>query len=186
MAKRPLPDPETLRKLLRYDPETGKLYWRERTPGMFSPFSLNGPAVACETWNAENAGNPALNYEDSRGYLAGTLLGRTVRAHRVIWAISHGQWPSVHVDHTNGKRTDNRLSNLRLASNAQNGSNRTAQKNNACGYKGVRWHKGQRSWLAAIQVDGRSIHLGSFKTPEQAHNAYKEAALKYFGEFARY
>jgi hypothetical protein len=59
MAKRVLPDQETLLKLLRYEPETGKLFWRPRTPDMF-PEGEKSAKHNCNVWNSNNAGKPAL------------------------------------------------------------------------------------------------------------------------------
>lgn len=89
------------------------------------------------------------------------------------------------VDHIDGNTLNNRRSNLRLASASQNSKNRKRQKNNHSGYKGVSWHAKNRCWCAYIHVDKKSHYLGSFADPVSAHKAYKQAAIKYFGEFVR-
>lgn len=88
------------------------------------------------------------------------------------------------VDHINGDSSDNRLENLRLATNTQNARNRGKSKHNTSGYKGVFWHKATNKWTAQIGVDRKRIYLGIFDTPELAHRAYCEAAKVYHGEFA--
>lgn len=66
MAAKPLPDQATLLKLLRYDPETGKLYWRERTPDLFSATRFDAQTM-CENWNAANAGKPVYLRKNQKG-----------------------------------------------------------------------------------------------------------------------
>lgn len=109
----------------------------------------------------------------------------TIGMHRMILMRMLGRdlLSSEMVDHKNGNCLDNRRSNLRLASNTQNQQNAKKQSRNTSGYKGVRFSKGK--WMARISVNGTRLYLGMFDTPQQAHDAYKEAALKYHGEFAR-
>ena len=90
------------------------------------------------------------------------------------------------VDHRDSNPLNNTRENLRLATNSQNQMNRCKVSNTTSHLKGVSWHKGNKSWDAQIKVDGKSIHIGSFSTQEDAHEAYKKAAIKYFGEFARF
>lgn len=112
-----------------------------------------------------------------------TLGGKLVllRLHRVLLNAPLG----VHVDHINGDGLDNRRVNLRLATNAENGRNQRRHANNACGFKGVYWHKRGKKWAASIGFNGQNKHLGLFNKPESAHAAYCEAAALLHGEFAR-
>lgn len=88
-------------------------------------------------------------------------------------------------DHRDGNSLNNRRSNLRVATIRQNAQNAKIQKNNKSGFKGVcRDIKCHNRWTARISVNGKYIHLGNFSSPEEAHDAYVEAAQKYFGEFA--
>lgn len=107
--------------------------------------------------------------------------------HRVILAriLERELVKGEQVDHINGNALDNRRENLRLAIGSQNNYNSRRYKNNTTGYKGVYFIKARRRWAAHIQVEGKNIYLGYFKTPEDAYVAYCEAAKKYFGEFAR-
>lgn len=87
------------------------------------------------------------------------------------------------VDHINMNPSDNRKHNLRPATRAQNKGNLKKYSNNTSGYKGV--VKNRKRWVAQIQVGGVNKYLGIFDTREQAAIAYNEAAVKFFGEFAK-
>lgn len=90
-------------------------------------------------------------------------------------------------DHANGKTLDNRRSNLRIASHADNMRNVRRKRNNRCGFKGVEiGHGAVIKFKARITYQGERIHLGMFSTPEEAHAAYCEAAVRYFGAYARF
>ena len=88
------------------------------------------------------------------------------------------------VDHINGDGLDDRQSNLRVCTNKQNIRNSKIRSDNSSGYKGV--VKIRNKWRASITVDGKTIYLGLYDSPEEAHSSYCEAAERYFGEFARY
>ena len=94
----------------------------------------------------------------------------------------------MHVDHINGNSLDNRLSNLRICTHAENMRNRKMHKNNKCGMKGIYLDHSPgcaNKYRAQIRVDGKKINLGRFSSKEDAYSAYKLAARKYHGEFAR-
>ncbi len=107
---------------------------------------------------------------------------KAVAEHRIIWAVVHGAWPELTIDHINGNRSDNRLANLRLATMHQQGGNRSLQKNNVSGFRGV--SKKRNAFRAKIYVRRKCIHLGLFPTAEEASAAHTAALHKYFGEFA--
>ena len=108
--------------------------------------------------------------------------GSVIYLHRLITNAEPGQI----VDHINRDGLDNRRANLRLCSRSQNNGNRHRNQNNTSGFKGVSWCQKRRAWTACISRDSRTLHLGSFETPEEAHSAYCSAALEYFGDFARF
>jgi len=110
---------------------------------------------------------------------------KSIYMHREIIGVlgDHSQW----VDHRNSAATlDNRGSNLRIATPAQNAANRTRNRTNTVGYKGVRGRSAAGTYDAVIKVEGRPIHLGTRSTPDAAHELYCEAARKHYGEFARF
>lgn len=91
------------------------------------------------------------------------------------------------IDHKNRNPLDDRIENLREVTISQNMCNRgitkTGKENSK--YKGVYWKKSTRKWEAKIGVNGKYINLGScHDNPEEAYEAYLEAAKKYHGEFA--
>ena len=153
-----------LKAMIDYNPETGEMYWRERKQGR--KFGLLGSL-------------------DGKGHLRICINGKQHAAHRLAWLYVHGEWPKDQIDHINCVKTDNRIANLREATNAENMRNVGKQSNNTSGIKGVSWHKHTRKWRATIKVDGKSKHLGLFDCPELAALVYSEHAEKLHGEFAR-
>lgn len=169
MAKRNLPTPTQLCQLLRYDTETGNLYWRERPS---STFPSEGHA---RRWNGIWANQRALAHKGSDGYFKGKIWGIPVRAHRVIWAMAHGNWPENDIDHINHDRSDNRLANLRVVSRAENLRNMTKRRDNTSGVAGVTWKKSSGRWNASIFTGGKRRHLGYFDTIAEAARARSDA-----------
>jgi hypothetical protein len=162
---------EELKAAFRYDAQTGALFHRPRSD-----------VRPC--WNARYAGKPA-GYIGTKGYPTVAFRGGYYRIHRIVWAMEVGPIPDgMQVDHVDGDRTNNRLSNLRLATPHQNRCNQKMRSDNGIGLKGVRLHKSGR-YCSRITSHGREIRLGYFNTPEDAHAAYVKAAQRYHGEFAR-
>lgn len=152
-----------LRELFTYDPATGTLT-RKQSAGC----RMAGTAV---------------DSAERKGYFRANVDGQRLKAHKICWALHTGFWPDLQVDHINGNTSDNRMSNMRLATNQQNCANQRTPKNNTSGIKGVSARNGR--WVAGIKVDGVRIHLGTFDTRERAAAAYAAAASSAFGPFAR-
>ena len=89
------------------------------------------------------------------------------------------------VDHINCNTLDCRRENLRICTRAENNRNRVKSQKNTSGFKGVRWRKKEKKWVAEISHNNKKIHLGYFDTPERAHEAYTIASEKYHKEFGR-
>lgn len=157
-----LPSPELLRKLLRYEPETGKLFWLPRPIEMFATVG------AGKIWNSRYPGKEAFTADNGTGYRHGEVNGKTLRSHRVIWAIVHGTWPTGDIDHINGVKTDNRIANLRDVSSSINQRNAKKRDDNTSGYNGVSRYRQSGKWQAHITIDGKNKHLGYFDTPDDA------------------
>lgn len=136
-------------------------------------------------WNTRYAGGEALACLDDSGYLHGRIFRIKLYAHRAAWVIHHGEWPELFIDHVNGVRADNRISNLRLASDTENGWNRGANNNNTTGFKGVTHDRRDGYYYARIMANGTYRSLGRAKTASEAHALYVKAAERLHGSFAR-
>lgn len=157
-------DAATLRRLFRYDPDTG-LFIRLKST------HKNAPAGVVA--GGRSAG----------GYIMIAILGRRYYGHRLAWLYMTGQWPAAQIDHINCVRSDNRWSNLRAATHQQNHWNVPRHRDGKSGIKGVCFARG--TWRASICVNGKLRHLGVFPTAELAQQAYQTAAKDLHGEFAR-
>lgn len=159
--------------LIRYEPETGLLFWLPRPR---EKFRLE---VDWLRWNCQQAGREALGAVNIYGYKSGYLGGRTATAHRVAWLLTTGDWPNHQIDHIDGDRQNNRLVNLRDVTQTENQHNRKRQSDNTSGINGVCWHVRRQTWQARIKVGGRQIQLGSFRSLQDAATARKAANDRY-------
>lgn len=162
-------DIDALRDCLRYDPETGQLWWIKRPP-----YRLLEPKLAASV--------------DRKGYLVVGFRNKILKAHRVIWMIMMGTPvpKGMTIDHVNGDRSDNRWTNLRLANFVQQSHNRALRPDSRTGLKGVHFHKPSGKWQAKIQMPlGSRKSLGLFHSAEEAQAAYAAASRLHYGDFAR-
>lgn len=148
-----------------YDEETGVFRWKK---------------MACRRFPVGRiAGTKRPN-----GYMKIGLGGEEMFSHRLAWLYVNGEWPPDQIDHINGIRDDNRIANLRLATNSQNHQNMSASTSNTSGHKGVIFSKQKNRWQARIKVNGHTRHLGFFSDRRDAAAAYLRAADELFAEFA--
>lgn len=173
MRTKPLPTPEDLRKLLRYDPDTGLLFWRERVPEDFTDGKRSKENV-CINWNTRFSGKESFT-AISDGYKIGCIKGKMLRAHRVVWAVYYGSWPDGFIDHINGYKSDNRIKNLRDVTRVENARNCKLFSSNRTGHTGVHWIGSANKWRARSKINGKCIHIGMFDCKEDAI----EARLKF-------
>lgn len=119
------------------------------------------------------------SFKNDSGYV--TNVRQLGYLHRYIMNASN----DVVVDHINGNKLDNRKSNLRVCTMAENRFNNKTYITNNSGYPGVSWHKKSNKWRARIQVHGRQIYLGVFESLDDAIHARRQAEIEYFGEYNR-
>lgn len=172
MAKKALPCPTLLRQLLRYEPETGKLFWKSRPRRMFCEGHVGDSAH--KRWNIRYAGKPALDCL-RRGIRHGSVLGHSLSAHRVAWAIHMGRWPNHEIDHINGDASDNRIENLRDVTHGENLKNMGVRRDNSSGVTGVSFLSKSSRWAAQVSVNGITRSLGTFERIEDAISAREKA-----------
>ena len=172
---------EYVRSILDYDPKTGLFIWRRRPLDMFAS------AGVARAWNTRYAGSVAGSIHNDRGrsYIQISVRGRMYWAHRLAWLHYHGEWPSRGLDHKDTDGTNNRIDNLRCATQAQNVANSRLRRTSRTGLKGVSWNTARQKFVAQIKANGQYRGLGYFDTPEEAHAAYVSAAKQMNGEFAR-
>lgn len=176
MAAKPLPDADLLRQLLRYDPETGNLFWKER-PLSFFKDGGHGREWYWTNWHKRYSGKqvgPCERPKGSRGYRIVQFLGQKYLAHRLIWKIVTGGDP-IEVDHINGDSSDNRWCNLRSVTGQENKLNLAKHGRNRSGCTGVFWNTQFNRWQSFITINLKTKHLGLHKTKESAIRARKAA-----------
>lgn len=174
MAKKPLPAPEMVRQVLRYDAASGKLYWLPRSREWFASDSRLADIQKRNAWNSRNAGREAFTASDGKGYLQGQVLKYHTMAHRVAWVIAYGEWPGI-IDHIDGDGTNNRLLNLREVTKQENARNFPITKANTSGVVGVRQRMPSGRWAAHIGSGETYRHLGTYGCQTAARLARKAA-----------
>lgn len=148
-----------LNSILRYDPNTGELFWRIKISNV-------------------QAGDRAGGFCKTSGYIFVGIDYHIYHAHRLIWVMCTGHWPKE-IDHENHIRHDNRWRNLREVTRQTNQRNASKRKDNTSGLTGVRLHKQIQQWTAQITVNRKQIHLGLFEEWWDAACARKAAENKF-------
>jgi len=148
-----------LLEIVIFEPTTGLFRWT---------------ITRCGVQGGRIAGSP-----NKAGYIYLKLDGIRYSAHRVAWFWTTGKWPENQIDHIDGDKANNRIANLRESTVSENAQNQTkAQRRSAAGLLGVAWIKKSRTWCAYIGINGKQYAIGSFDTPEAAHQAYLEEKRK--------
>jgi hypothetical protein len=158
---------DLLKHLFDYDKETGNLIWKVS----------NG--------NNQKIGDIAGSLNAKVGYIRVGINGKKYLAHRLIFLYHKGYLPKT-IDHINGDKVDNRIENLRAVTASQNQHNRKINSNNTSGYKGVYYYKPLNKWCANIRLEYKRIHLGYYKTPEEAAEVLRKAREELHGNFANH
>ena len=150
-----MPSQNRLKKLFGYDPRTGRLSYKVHITNRCHPGAYAGSVY-------------------QNGYVMVRFGTKAMRAHRIIWTLLHGPIPTgMQIDHINGVRTDNRLTNLRLVTPSMNSRNMRLYSSNKSGHPGVSYIPATGTWKAEIT-------LGLFKTREEAI-AVRKAAEGLYG-----
>jgi len=180
MAKQADITPELCRQLLRYDPETGLTYWKQRGPELFlGGLGARSAEWRANNWNSRHSGKLTASWTRN-GYKVLPVLGKIHAAHRVVWAIHYGVWPHGQIDHINGDPSDNRIINLRDVSAGENARNKRVRSDSSSGVAGVeRTPSKKNPWRAFISIKGRRAHLGVFSSLAEAKMARDNAKLAY-------
>lgn len=150
---------EEANELLKYDPGTGIIIWREWRGNQIQAGSV--------------AGNRDGRYESVK------VKGKLYLSHRLAWLLCYGRWPKKCLDHINGDQFDNRINNLREATLTENQQNAKLRVDNKTGVTGVYWHKQCKQWQASIRVNNKLIYLGIYQDWWNAVCARKAADAKY-------
>jgi len=148
---------ERLKEVLDYNSETGVFIWKIYSGRI-------------------KAGYVAGNI-NKRGYATIGIDGEIYRSHRLAWFYVYGKWPDDQIDHINGQRSDNRICNLRDVTNQVNAQNlkRATRVKTSTDYLGVYKTTNIKPWRAQIDIDKKTRHIGYYKTPEEANEAYLKA-----------
>lgn len=160
--------------LIEFDFDNGLMIWKPRDVKFFNDGIRKNNALAI--WNTRYSGKFAFNSLNAVGYLEGTLLGKRYLAHRILWLGYYGNWP-INCDHVNRIRTDNRISNLRDVSKADNNKNIGKRVSNKSGHTGVCVHKDH--WRAYITIENKQKHLGCFQSKEEAFKVRRAAEIEH-------
>lgn len=168
-----LPPVDELREKFIYDPETGIVTFRPRILSRDRPSRRNGMPVGCPT----TGGYLVVRLSDNRLY----------KLARIIWAIHYGEDPGCAlVDHIDGNPSNNKVSNLRLASDTQNIQNRKTRKDSQSGHKNVYFDKSRNLWKVAIFMNRKLVYMKRFEYLEDAIAASIKIREELHGEFARH
>lgn len=130
------------------------------------------------------AGDP-VGAISSYGYYRTKLNGKEIAAHRIVWQLHNGEIPEgLQIDHIDGVRVNNDISNLRVASVSENLQNQKRSAKNTTGVKGLTWNKADAAWRGSVQVKGVRNHFSS-KSRHEVEEWLRNTRSSLHGEFAR-
>jgi hypothetical protein len=143
------------KEILDYNPETVEFTWKK---------ALGTRA---------KAGDVAGHVHKAQGYHQIKIAGKQYKTHRLVWLFETGEWPKNHIDHMDGNRLNNHISNLRDVTQRENNQNLESHRNGRL--VGCYFYKPLQKWKAQIKINRKAKHLGYFLTELQAHQAYLKA-----------
>jgi hypothetical protein len=152
---------EQVEKLYYYDENSGNLIWRVNSK------------------RNKKAGDVAGGFCPSSGYMVIKINGNMYYNHRIIWLLVYGEFPKQFIDHIDMNRGNNRLNNLRLATNQQN---QPKPKNNTSGYKGI-YKTPSNKWRVRIFINDVQKDFGSHSNIEDAINIRNKIFKEIHGEY---
>jgi hypothetical protein len=164
------PSQSELKQLFNYNPDTG----------IFTHKTNRGGVKI-----GSKSGSPTYK----TGYIQISILNKVCLAHRLAWIYMYGEIPiGFQIDHINNIRSDNRITNLRLATSSQNHQNQKLSTRNTSGVKGVYWYKTRQRWKAELELNGKSYYLGLFAEHDKASAiaAVMQAREAMHGEFTNH
>ena len=154
-----------LQEQVLYDQDTGKFWWLKSKLGR----KLDSPAG----WTRGRDGRRRIR-----------IFGGIYYTSRLAWFYVHGEWHK-YIDHINNDPTDDRISNLRPATNSQNNANRAAGSLNSLGIRGIGFDKSRNKFYVFLQKDGKRIQK-RFSELEEALRFAEVTSNKLHGEFSIY
>lgn len=166
-----LPSQKLLKTLFNYDHKTGVLTHKFRAREYFK----NDRSF--KTWNTRYAGQE-VGFKIKEGYIETSLFDKYYLVHRLVWKIVHGVDP-VHIDHIDHNKSNNRLENLRSVTALENSRNISLPKNSTTKIAGVYVCNKTGKYYSKIRVQGKLVHLGTYKEINQAAAARTAANIKY-------
>lgn len=150
---------ELIKDLFDYDADTGVIRRTRRAGG-------------------KSADSP-VGKINSHGYLSIMCMEKTILAHRLCWFLHYGEWPEHPIDHIDGDRKNNAISNLRLSSRVENAKNSGISTANKSGVVGVCWVNGTSKWQVQIAADKKKYYLGQYSSLLDAVAVRKSAELRH-------
>lgn len=157
---------ERLKEFLFYDNKTGCFYRHKSfKTGKQIPYKLVGT-------------------QRPDGYLSTCIDGKTYLLHRLAWLYVHNKWPDDVIDHINGNKSDNKITNLRSVTQSQNLINRDFDRKSNYKIGGVYWNKGKNAWMVRITINKKQVYMGLYDDFFEACCVRKSAVNTYYGEYA--